>query len=89
MTDSQEKMLRDLDKKVDSIIETLGGNNLGTKGLGNEFKDFNHQFYLHVEDNRKHFGKLYKYKNYATGALAIISVIWTACTAVIIKLLIN
>jgi hypothetical protein len=89
MTDAQEKMLIDLDKKVDSIIETLGGNKLGTKGLSNELVDLHNEFHLHVEDNRKNFTNLYKYKNKLTGALTIIGIIWSVCTAYIIKLLIG
>lgn len=85
MTDLQEKMLKDLDRKVDSIIETLGGNNLGTKGLSKELLDLHTEFHAHVEDNRKHFANLYNYKNKLAGALTIIGVIWTVFAAYIIK----
>jgi hypothetical protein len=89
MTEAQEKMLKDLDKKVDNIIDTLGGNKLGTKGLATDFHELHDEFNQHVRDNEKHFANLYKYKNYATGALSIVGVIWSLVTAYIIKLLIS
>lgn len=85
MTDLQEKMLKDLDRKVDSIIETLGGNNLGTKGLSKELVDLHSEFHAHVEDNRKHFTNLYNYKSKLTGALTIIGLLWSAFAVYIIN----
>ena len=85
MTDAQEKMLIDLDRKVDSIIETLAGNNLGAKGLSHNVHDLNNRFIIHAEDNVRNFNNLYKFKNIAIGALTIIGAVWTVAAAYIIK----